>query len=552
MKKNAFLFLLTIILMVSCDISYFDDEIETKLERQIKVPIGSITYTLSELFQELDLEDIIEDPEGNLSFNYSQSMSGERNENYDVAIPNQSVSEEIKSPLTPAVFAAQSLPSPYTIDNAIIARNINSFINASEDLKITATESFDLSRELTRASLSAGQLIIDISSTFSIDVPTTIEIPSLISKTGGAPYSTEQVITTSGAQITLQLNDYEVDFTHDGTDYNKITNNFVINLEIAIDLEIGDTISETDNLSISTNITGAKTDVIYGDFEQETFNLSTEELLFDFFNSFGGGKITFANPKVTIKATNGYGFPIGIDLSNLKAINGSTAVDLVYDGNQSLENIFIINGIENYSSTAPAIITTTVVDNTNSNFADLLNIQPEKFEFNIVGNANPINNDLKNENFFAQDNEGFKLELDIEVPMNVTFENIEVTQSLEFNDTEDLEDFINFGLFLNTENKIPLSGNLEIIFLNNGVDLNVTKEIVAFNEADIDESGKSAGYKSTSIKLQYSEEDLDKIDSATDIDVKITLNTAPDQPIKLSGKDDLILTIGTEATIKLY
>ena len=551
MKKNAFLLLLTIILMVSCDISYFDDEIETKLERQIKLPIGSITYTLSELFQELELEDIIEDPEGNLSFNYSQSMSGERNENYDVAIPNQSVSEEIKSPLTPAVFAAQSLPSPYTIDNAIIAGIINSFINPS-DLKITATKSFDLSRELTRASLSAGQLIIDISSTFSIDVPTTIEIPSLISKTGGAPYSTEQVITTSGAQITLQLNDYEVDFTHDGTDYNKITNNFVINLEIAIDLEIGDTISETDNLSISTNITGAKTDVIYGDFEQETFNLSTEELLFDFFDSFGAGKLTFANPKVTIKATNGYGFPIGIDLSNLKAVNGSTSVNLAYDGNQNLENILIINGIENYSSTAPAAITTSVIDNTNSNFADLINIQPEKFEFNIAGNANPINNNPKNENFFAQDNSGFKLDLDIEVPMNVKFENISITQSLEFNDAEDLQDLKSFGLFLNTENKIPLSGNIEIIFLNNGVDLNVTKEIVAFNEADIDESGKSAGYKSTSIKLQYSEEDLEKIDSATDIDVKITLNTAPNQPIKLSGKDDLILTIGTEAIIKLY
>lgn len=549
MKKNAFLLLLTIILMVSCDISYFDDEIETTLERQIKVPIGSITYTLSELFQELDLDNIIEDPEGNLSFNYSKSISGEGNENYDIAIPNKSVSAEIMSPLTPDVFTAQNITSPYTIDNTIIAGTINSFINPA-DLKITAIESFDLSRKLTGASLSAGQLIIDISSGFSIDVPTTIEIPSLISKTEGAPYSIEQIITSSGEQITLQLSNYEVDFTHDGTDYNKTTNNFVINLEIGINLKIGDTISDNDNLSILANVIGAKPDIIYGDFEQETFNLSAEELLFDFFDGFEAGKLTFANPKVSIKATNGYGFPIGIDLSNLKAINGLTSVDLKYDGNQNLENILIINGIENYSSNAPAKITTTVLDNTNSNFVDLLNIQPEKFEFNIIGNANPINNNLKNENFFAQDNSGFQLDLDIEVPLNVQFENIAITQSLEFNDAGNLENIKSFELFLNTENKIPLSGNLEIIFLNNGIDAGVTKEIVAFNEADIDESGKSTGYKSTSIKLQYSEEDLEKIKSATDIDVKITLNTAPDQPIKLAGKDDLILTIGTEATIK--
>ena len=78
----------------------------------------------------------------------------------------------------------------------------------------------------------------------------------------------------------------------------------------------------------------------------------------------------------------------------------------------------------------------------------------------------------------------------------------------------------------------------------------MAKEIVAFNAADIDASGKSAGYKSTSSKLQYSEEDLEKIKNSTDIEVKITLNTAPDQPIKLSGKDDLILNIGTELTVK--
>ena len=107
-------------------------------------------------------------------------------------------------------------------------------------------------------------------------------------------------------------------------------------------------------------------------------------------------------------------------------------------------------------------------------------------------------------------------------------------------------------LVLNTENSIPLSGNLEVIFLNNGVDLNVAKSFIAFDAADTDSNGKSNGYKTTSTEVTFSENDLEKIKIATEIDVKCTLNSPEDKnEVKLLGINDVIVNIATKANVKL-
>ena len=155
-------------------------------------------------------------------------------------------------------------------------------------------------------------------------------------------------------------------------------------------------------------------------------------------------------------------------------------------------------------------------------------------------------------NFFASINSGFQAELEIEVPLEVKFENIELSRSVEFNNGEDMENLVDLILVLNTENSIPLSGNLEVVFLNNGVDLNVAKSFIAFDAADTDSNGKSNGYKTTSTEVTFSENDLEKIKIATEIDVKCTLNSPEDKnEVKLLGINDVIVNIATKANVKL-
>ncbi len=545
------LLLFCTIIFTSCNVSYFDNEIEMKWSGDLNMPIGQINYTLTDVFQELDINDFNEDTEGNMSFNYIESISEGKNINYDVAIEDLSFFVEIESPLTPAVFNAAGVSSPHTITASEIAPGIPNPLIMSEKTTSQKIEKFELTKNLTGASFIDGQLIIDIASNFTVDINVTIEIPSLITKSGNAPYQTSKIITSLGKQLNIPLENYTIDFTQNADNLEPTTNNFVINVTSEFDFKLGDTIKDTDKISVEANLTGAETAVVYGDFKQESFSFSSQSLNLDFFDSFDQGTITFANPKIKIKASNGYGFPIGIDLSKIRAVNQTSTLNLKYDNDQGPENIIIINGIETYSSTASPLITEIIMDKTNSNVSDLLSLKPSEIILDITGKANPINK-LPNLNFFASNNKGFEAELEIEVPLEVKFENIELTKSMEFNNGEDIEDLVNFVLILNTENSIPLSGNLEVIFLNKGVDLNVPKSFVAFAAADIESNGKSSEYKKTSTEVTFSENDLKKIKMATTIDIKCILNSHEEKnSVKLLGINDLIVNVSTKANIKL-
>ena len=121
-------------------ISYFDNEIDMKWSGDLNMPIGQINYTLTDLFQELDINDFSEDAEGNLSFNYIESISGNENTNYNLVIEDVSNFIEIESPLTPAVFSAAGVSSPHMIVVSEIAPGIpNPLIRAE---KITEAEQY--------------------------------------------------------------------------------------------------------------------------------------------------------------------------------------------------------------------------------------------------------------------------------------------------------------------------------------------------------------------------------------------------------------------------
>ena len=545
------LLLLCTILITSCDISYFDNEIDVKWSGDLNMPIGQINYTLLDLFQELDINDINEDTEGNLSFNFNESISGSENTNYNVIVEDISTIVEIKSPLTPAVFEEAGVSSPYTIVNSEIAPGIPNPLLGPQNISKQKIEKLELNRNLTGASFNGGELTLNIISTFSVDVNITIEIPSLISKSENTTYKTTQIVKDTEIQLKISLDNYNVDFTHDGVNFEQATNNIVIDVRADIDFKLGDIVKDDDEISLFANLIGAETEVIYGDFKQESFSFSSQSFPIDFFNNFGQGAVRFANPEMKIKATNGYGFPVGINLSNIKAKNKTSSLNLRYDGDQNQENTIIIDGIETYSSSATPVITEIIIDKTNSNFSDLVSLKPSEIIIDVIGSANPINK-LPNLNFFASINSGFQAELEIEIPLEVKFENIELTRSIEFNNDEDTENIVDFILVLNTENSIPLSGNLEIIFLNNGVDLNVTKSFIAFDAADIDSNGKSNGYKTASTEVTFSENDLEKIKMATEIDVKCTLNSPEDKnEVKLLGINDVIVNIAAKANIKI-
>ncbi|MFC2110209.1 hypothetical protein ACFLRU_05260 [Bacteroidota bacterium] len=547
----------------SCDLSYLDKDIDEDItwDGSVQIPAGHITYKLSDLFNELGVEDFNEDPSGNLSFTYSESLDGGANDAFDVDVPNKTITSSVGTPITAANLATIGESFPYTITAEIFNPSTSSFepnpLIGSQTDSDQVVYDLALSQDLTGASFNGGTMSIEFNSTFDATVTLTIEIPSFTKKSDDAVYTETVVLNGAGTQtVNIPLNEYNGNFTHNGTAFDTTVNSVVINLDANFEFSAGNVLDATDAVSYSATLAGASTEVVYGDFGQEGFSVSSTSISLDFFENFGDGNITFASPEMKISATNDYGFPIGVDLSNITASNGNNAEDvtLTYTGDQSLANTLIIDGVANFGD-APNVNADKVLDKNNSNIDDLLSIKPTSINLNVSGTANPINGN-PNENFYATSNSGLNVNLEITVPMDVKFENLSLDEVVDFDSAEDLDDLNGVTLTLKVDNKIPLTGKLDLLFLDSqGNELSPQPSInttTLFEAAPVDGNGKSNGTKTTNSTIEFSDADINIMKSAKQISVVFTLDSPSGQDsVNLLGTDELTIYIGLIADAQI-
>ena len=491
-------------------------------------------------------------PNSNLFFSFDKQLNTTSNDAFNVTINDINISTEMPTTKEMRDFLFFLNRTSYTVQ----PQDIN-IINTSGQSSSQTVESITLSQQLTAAELNGGTLKIDLASTFNANVAVVLTIPSIKSKSNGTAYSKTVSLTNSTKtnSFTIDLSNYNVDFTHNGTAYNQTNNTIVLNAVANLTYKAGDVIAVTDKISVAAKMTNTTAQVVYGDFKQTTFGVNSETILFDFFNDFADGKITFNNPIMTLTASSKYGFPIGIDLSAIEAQNGAVTKKLTYSGTTTDEkttpNLLIIDGLQTYFPSANAVSTTRVLNKTNSNIVDLLGIKPKAIKLNFTGKVNPINKN-PNLNFYSKNFSALNANLNIQVPLDVKFENVEITKAIDFKNGSDLNKISNVALFIKTENKIPLSGVIEIEFYQGTTKMDISKTLAAFDAADVDTQGKSTGYKTSYPKLELNDSEIQKIILATQIKAKIKLNSPTSaSAIKLLGTDDLKISLGAKVVAKL-
>ena len=537
-------------LFSSCDISYLDKEIEDPtLEGSIKIPIGFINYTLSEVFDKLGSDGLSPTSVEDFSFNYTQTFTGENNAAFNVEVDDFTTAGNIENPIDDADLSVIGESSPYTIAQEISPGIINPLIGTYNEVSQIIYD-LNLSQEITDIAFAGGILNINFNSTVNnTNIAVTIEIPSLTKKSDGSEYTGSANITGKNEEtISIDLNDYNADLTNDGTGTGNTNNKMVLNVNASLTYAAGDIIDTNDVISFGATFSSISYDVIEGDFKQEPFNISSETIdLSDFFDNFNEGNITFDNTKMTINISNDYGFPIGIDLSSVEAISTNSSVNLNYTGTDpSLPNTIIIDGVPNFGD--DEVVSNITLDNDNSNIGSLLESNPTSIVFNLSAISNPIDDGIINENFYASSNNGFEAELLID------FDSVNLNKEIVFNPDEDLENFKNIKIVTSVENKIPLTGNLLLEFKNSANQIIHTESLNAFNSANLDpSSGQSDGVAVLSnFEINLNENEINSISNTEKINIKVTLQL-PDgeSSVMIKGSDELIVRVGLEATGKI-
>ena len=101
---------------ISCDVSYLNKEIDDiSWNGNVKIPAGFINYNLSEIFDDLGSSNLEPTSTEEFSFSYKETISGENNDAFNVAIDDASIESSINSPITEDDLSAIGESFPYTI-----------------------------------------------------------------------------------------------------------------------------------------------------------------------------------------------------------------------------------------------------------------------------------------------------------------------------------------------------------------------------------------------------------------------------------------------------
>jgi hypothetical protein len=549
MKKvtKLWLALFCVGLIISCDVSYLDKEIdEISWNGNVKIPAGFINYNLSEIFDDLGSSNLESTSTEEFSFSYIETFSGENNDAFNVDFDDASIESSIESPITEDDLSAIGESFPYTITAEIAPGTANPLIGTyiTENQKI---HDLELTQEVTNLEFSEGNMSITFKSTVDAKLEITVTIPSFTKKSDGSIYTkTISIIGISNKTISLDLSEYNGDLSNDGTGTGKTTNKVVVDVDATFTFAAGNNISANDAISYEAKITNIAYDAIYGDFKQESFNVSSNTIdLGDFFDNFSEGNIAFDNAAMSINVINDYGFPISMDLSSVKAVNANSSLNLSYTSNSSLANTVIIDGVENFGDNAKA--TNRILDDSNSNISDLLEFKPTFLEFDISGKSNPIDDGNPNENFYAAINDGFTAEISID------FDKVSLDKEIDFSGGQDLSDFDYIKLLVNVENKTPLTGDILLEFKNSSGQVVHTEPINAFQAADVNAAGESDGIAILSnFEIELNQNEINDIIDTDKINIRVTLQlpTGRDS-VMIKGSDELNVAVAIEANANI-
>ncbi len=532
--KN-FLALLVILGLVSaCNLSYFEDAEfgDFVWDPSLAVPIGEITYTIDELFEEL---------------NDAGAQVGVNDEN----IVTLSYTESLQSQTASAFMT-------------ILDQNFSGNLQAGVDINnpgvsttVTVSERFEYEisqrnqEEYDSIQFSSGQFDITLTSDLDADINFSMRVFSLENRASENPMTFTGMLSPSSPVFngTRSLANFDGEFTRDA-DGNLVSNKVVFELEYEIMVEPGSQVSSTDAISFDVQLSNAEFETVYGDVGTQGLDVNFQVVNLDFFRDFDAGGITFTDPVFNFVFDNGFGFPLGIDFRNITAI-GNEGQIVPLSGN---------------ATTNPTVLTAPTVDNigaiettnfelnsSNSNIADLLASQPRKVIMEVNAETNPDSGpDQYN---FVDINSLLDVSVQVDLPLIANINNLVAEEAVDFNNGADLEEAKRLVLRVITENELPLGGNIELQFqdASNNVVFTVTERPV-FEAAPIASGDRTTGIATTTVDVEFTDADIRAVENATKIRVLVRLSTTDagsGNAVKFFNDYELKIKLAAQADVEI-
>lgn len=298
--------------------------------------------------------------------------------------------------------------------------------------------------------IKSGTLNITISSTLNMKGDMIFSLPEA---TKGGKMLVTKIIYPGIPNIiikdSIDLSGYKIVFTHQGK------SNIITSVCKVMAKNSGLPNNSPYNVSISINLNKIKFSKLYGYFSSRNFNF------FDFLSVslFGGirrGDTYIEDPSLRLLFQNSVGIPVKLDILSFTSHSEvKTPHDIAITGLPKSINI--------PSPSKPGLSTQVsyLLNKTNSNIKDAINLSPTGFLYNVDGTTMPVPA-IQN---FIFDTSKINLDVEIELPLFGWLRNYVLEDTFGFS-IDNLDMFESLTLNLIAENGFPLEASLQIYFID--------------------------------------------------------------------------------------
>jgi hypothetical protein len=293
-------------------------------------------------------------------------------------------------------------------------------------------ESFDIQGvKMENATVRTGAIKFDVHNVSGIDLLCEFGIRTAIKNETDTFNISEKVYADQFTEKDFDIAGYNLGMTGINDD---TVNTFNYYLAFIVHPDELDTVWVTpaDSFSVNIHFIDIVADYAKGYFGQNEFSFGPETYDFDLFEDLNIGGISMEGAKIDLRVENNYGVDGLFSVQELLAINSETNEEIALEGEMVDSNLYIDRGSQ--IGDGDHIINPFIshFDFSNSNFNDLIAINPDKFSYIIDIETNPTADSMNRNNFFYYD-APISVFMEAELEQGFNIQDMIVENSLSWN-----------------------------------------------------------------------------------------------------------------------
>ncbi len=517
-------FLASCFILTSClkDDFNFDKMTKPVWEPNFSLPLVHSKLDLSKVLGETGGDSLMfEDPNHFLTLIYRDELYSQTAEDAFIIIDQQYL-KNYQFSLPGGMNNGDSISNMYN-DNIV-------FVNSNNENLDTLT-------------LKAGILNFKLNTNINHNAKIEILMPTVTKN--GVPLGAVLPLTYTGVPININtfvdLAGYKLVFDHSGGIFNKLPINYKITL-----YNIGSPDLSPYDFNFEINFQNLKYLRMYGYLNQKDYLFPFDTLSIDIFKKSWFGNFNLVNPKLMVKVLNSYGFPLNINFDLLEAYNPKTPANVTLFG---YPYPFTINTPAYLGQVTEASF---VMDTTNSNIRDAINITPHYLAYHFEGHANPSGLYTPN---FVFDTSSFKVKVEMELPLHGRAWDFYIQDTVDF-EFEKVDELIYANFKLNILNGFPIDAKIQVVITDS---LYVPLDSLFVGEQYIVQSGVlGPDLKVASPTLRYTEINLPQsrlttLSNARKLLIRARLNTtnSGNQVVKIYSDYLIDVRLAVQAQLRM-